>query len=191
MPHPGDVGKVFLLCASDSKLASYGEVRLGALLRSNRWKNARPYCSDNLGPYPGRINCICIYYHWSTRKLGKRIKEQVVCFAIPQYKVQLQDYHRLHPAFTMMLSKPVVSFIAAFAVATGVSAAATPMARGNGYPPAINQSQCNVGSVSCCTSSVAQSDPQLASLLGLVGLPVGLNAILGLTCVNILGSTQW
>jgi len=134
-------------------------------------------------PYLGRINCVYPYYHWSIKKPGKRIKEQVVCFAIPQSKAQLQDYHRRHLAFTMMLSKPLVSFAVAFAVATGVSAAATPVARGG--------SQCNVGSVSCCTSSVTQSNPALASLLGLIGLPVGLNALLGLNCANVLGSTQW
>ena len=151
-----------------------------------------PYCSDNLGLYLGRINCVCPYYHWSIGKPGKRIKEQVVCFAIPQSKTQLQDYHRLHPAFRMMLSKPLVSFIAAFAVATGASAAATPMARGNaGYPPAINQSQCNVASVSCCKAVLTQNDPFLTSMGGLLGIPLNIAGLIGLSCFNLLGSTQW
>ena len=91
-----------------------------------------------------------------------------------------------------MLSKALVSFIAAFAVAAGVSAAATPMARDYSSPPAINQSQCNVGSVSCCGTTTTANNPDVTSLSGLLGIPLDLTALVGISCVNLpLGSTQW
>ena len=91
----------------------------------------------------------------------------------------------------MMLSKTLVSFIAAFAVATGVSAAATPEARGDSSPPAINQSQCNVGSVSCCNTVTTSNDPFVAQAAGLLGIPLDIGGLVGLGCLNLLGSTQW
>jgi len=112
----------------------------------------------------------------------KRIKEQAACSAVPQSKAQPQDYHRLHPAFTMMLSKPLVSFIAAFAVATGASAASTPMAR---------DGQCNVGTVSCCNATLGQSNPLMGLLAGILGVDLGLNTLLGLQCIDILSTVQW
>jgi len=82
----------------------------------------------------------------------------------------------------MMLSKPLVSFIAAFAVATGVSATATPVAR---------DGQCNVNSVACCTQTYAQSNPLTGIVAGLLGIPLDAGAILGLNCIGIVSSTQW
>ena len=84
----------------------------------------------------------------------------------------------------MMLSKPLVSFIAAFAVVTGVSAAATPMARVG--------SQCNVGTVSCCGATLAQSDPRTAPLAALLGIRLGPGDLLGLNCLPvILMNSPW
>ena len=82
----------------------------------------------------------------------------------------------------MMLPKPLVSFIAAFAVVNGVSAASTPMARDD---------RCNVGMVSCCAATLAQSNPLAKFLADMFDVPLGLNALLGLNCIAILGTVQW
>ena len=83
----------------------------------------------------------------------------------------------------MMLSKPLVSFIVAFAVVTGVSAAATPMARGG--------SQCYVGTVSCCGETLAQSDPRAAPVAALLGIDLGPRDLLGLNCFPLFSLIQW
>ena len=84
----------------------------------------------------------------------------------------------------MMLSKSLVSFIAAFALATGVSAASTPMAR--------DESQCSVGSVSCCDAVLPQSNPLTGLLAGILKVPLGQSVdLLGLNCIQIMSNSQW
>jgi len=87
----------------------------------------------------------------------------------------------------MMLHKPLVSFIAAFAVATSVAASVTPVARGGGG------SQCNTGTQSCCNSITSASDPIVAALQGLAGIaiPIDLGVPIGISCLNALGTSSW
>ena len=86
----------------------------------------------------------------------------------------------------MMLYKSLVSFIAAFAVVTGVAASVTPVARGGG-------SACNTGTQSCCNAVASSNDPIVAALQGLAGIaiPIGLGIPVGIGCLNVLGSSGW
>ena len=84
----------------------------------------------------------------------------------------------------MMLHKSLVSFIAAFTVATGVVASTTPVAR---------DGQCNTGTQSCCNSITYSTDPIVAVLKNLVNIaiPVDASIPLGISCVNILSASSW
>jgi hypothetical protein len=83
-----------------------------------------------------------------------------------------------------MLTKSFVSFIAAFAVATGVAVSATPVAR-NG--------DCSTGSESCCDSIAYANDPIVALLQGLadIAIPTDVSIPLGISCVGIVSASQW
>jgi hypothetical protein len=88
----------------------------------------------------------------------------------------------------MMLQKSLVSFIAVFAVATGASAAVTPVARGGG-----SSSECNTGTQSCCNTVTNANDPIVAALQGLAGIaiPIDLGVPIGISCLNALGTSSW
>jgi Fungal hydrophobin len=115
--------------------------------------------------------------------------------AIPQSKAQLQDYHSLHPVFTMMLYKPFVSLVAVLAAASSVAATTIPVARDDGGFPPPNLtpvSQCNTGAVQCCNTFTSTSNPLVGILTGIVGLAADAALGVGITCTNaVLGSTQW
>ena len=110
-----------------------------------------------------------------------------ICSVAPQSQAQLQDHHNLHLLFTMMLYKPLVSFIAAFAAATSVAASAIPVERGGGG------GACNTGTQSCCNTIASSNDPIVAALQGLVGIaiPIGLGIPVGISCFNALGTSSW
>jgi Fungal hydrophobin len=117
---------------------------------------------------------------------------------IPQSKAQLQDYHSLHLVFTMMLYnlKPLISLVAVFAAASGVSSTAVPVARGasdGGYPPPklTSVSQCNTGSVQCCNTFTSTNNPLVGILSGILGVVADPSLGVGITCLPIIGSTQW
>ncbi len=110
----------------------------------------------------------------------------MVRFTVSQSRAQLQDYHSLHLVFTTMLYKSLVSFIAAFAVASGVAVSANPVARDGG-----GSSQCNTGSVSCCDQVTSGGDPQAVAAAKLVGITVGADVTVGLNCVSLVGTVQW
>jgi len=86
----------------------------------------------------------------------------------------------------MMLHKSLVSFIAAFVVATGVVASVTPVARGGG-------AACNTGTQSCCNSVTNANNPIIALLSSLVdiAIPVDASIPLGISCVGILSASSW
>ncbi|KAI9462531.1 hydrophobin-domain-containing protein [Russula earlei] len=114
---------------------------------------------------------------------------------IPLSVAQLQDFHSIHLVFTMMLTKPLVSLIMAFAAASGVAGSVTSVRRGNGgYPPPNLPpvSQCNTGPVQCCNTLTSTKNPLTAILSGL--LPVGTfidpNLAVGLTCFSLVGGTS-
>ncbi|KAI0281505.1 hypothetical protein BC826DRAFT_372308 [Russula brevipes] len=94
----------------------------------------------------------------------------------------------------MMLSKPFVSLIATIAAASTVAAAATPVARGDYWPPPTvpSVSQCNTGTVQCCNTMASAADPLVGSLGGLLGLVPNLALPVGLSCTSIglLNSNQ-
>jgi len=81
----------------------------------------------------------------------------------------------------MILHKCLISFIAAFAVATSVTASATPVVRGGG-------SECNTGTLQCCDSTAYSDDPIVGTLDGLADtdIPVGASIPLGIACYGIL-----
>ena len=87
----------------------------------------------------------------------------------------------------MMLHKSFASLIVAFAVATGVAASVTPVARGGGG------SECNTGTQSCCNSIAYADDPIVAALESLVdiAIPVDASIPLGIDCFGILSASSW
>jgi hypothetical protein len=87
----------------------------------------------------------------------------------------------------MMLHKSFVSLILAFAVATGVAASVTPVARGGGG------SECNTGTQSCCNSIAYADDPIITELEGLadIAIPVDPTIPLGIDCIGILSASSW
>ncbi|KAH9977413.1 hypothetical protein BJV74DRAFT_888510 [Russula compacta] len=131
----------------------------------------------------------------------------------PKRSFSLQDYLSLHPDFTMMLSKPLVSLVIAFAArssvaafttvgygnhadaATGSAAAyTTPVRRGfnGGYPLPSNPTtvnQCNGGSTVCCNTLTTAQDAGSA-LGGLPGLLPNANPNVGLTLQGTNTSAQ-
>ena len=108
----------------------------------------------------------------------------MVRFTVSQSRARLQDYHSLHLVFTTMLYKSLVSFIAAFAVASGVAVSANPVTRDG-------SSQCDTGSVSCCDQVTSGGDPQAVAAAELVGITVGADVTVGLNCVSVLSAVQW
>jgi len=99
----------------------------------------------------------------------------------------------------MMLHKPLVSFIAAFALASGIAVSATPLARGNDggyYPPPdvppVTVNECDTGSMSCCDTYTSTDNPNVGMLSGLLGLTANPALGVGLSCIPILlSSIQW
>jgi hypothetical protein len=160
------------------------------------------------------IECTYLYYHWSSRNPGKRIKEQVFFSAVPQSKAQLQDYHSLHLVFTIMLYKSLVSYIVAFTMASSVAVSANPVGGGGG--PAVGggsrvvgggspvvgggskvggggggSSKCNTGSVQCCDQITNGGDSAVVALASTLGITVSPTAVVGLTCTSVTSADQW
>jgi hypothetical protein len=104
------------------------------------------------------------------------------CSAVPQSKAQLQDYHSFH----LFFNKSLISFIAAFAVVTGVAASVTPVARCDGG------NQCNTGTQSCCNSVTNSNSPIVAFLKNFVdiAIPVNPSIPLGISCVGIASASS-
>jgi hypothetical protein len=120
-----------------------------------------------------------------SQEYRKTYKRERNCSAVPQSKAQLQDHHSLHLLFNDMLHKSLVSLIAAFAVATGVAASVTPVARGG--------SDCNTGTESCCNTITNIDNPIIAELASLadIALPVDAAVPIGITCLGIASANQW
>jgi hypothetical protein len=118
---------------------------------------------------------------------------------LPKPKAQLQDYHSLHIASTMIFNKTLVTLIAAFAAASGVAASVATVPRDNGsFPPPnltpIPIGSCNLGSAQCCNTVTSTSNPAVAQISGLLSLGGLINPDLGvgLSCLPIpLSSVQW
>jgi hypothetical protein len=85
-----------------------------------------------------------------------------------------------------MLYKSLVSFIAAFTMASSVAVSANPVARGGG-----GSSECNTGSVQCCDQITNGGDPAVVALASLLGIVVSPTAVVGLTCTSVISATQW
>jgi len=83
-----------------------------------------------------------------------------------------------------MLYKSLISFIAAFAVASGVAVSANPVARGGG------SSQCNTGSVQCCDQLTTGGSPKAIAAAKVVGITVGADVTVGLNCVSVVSAVQ-
>lgn len=145
--------------------------------------------------------CVCHgLHHWLTKHRGNFMKGQLsaLLFPSPELSSSLQDYHSLHPLFTMMLYKPLVSLVAVLAAASSVAASVTPVARqASDYPPPnltpVSESECNTGSMQCCSTFTSTSNPLTGPLSGLLGLDALLDPALGvgLSCISIIGGTQW
>ncbi|KAI0255300.1 hypothetical protein BJV78DRAFT_756609 [Lactifluus subvellereus] len=90
----------------------------------------------------------------------------------------------------MMLHKPLVSLVLAFAAASSVTASATQVRRrGYGGFPTIPASQCNTHSLQCCSELKSTDDPNVAAtVLNTFGSVVGPGVGVGLHCVPIVGS---
>ncbi|KAH9961090.1 hypothetical protein BC827DRAFT_1205060 [Russula dissimulans] len=94
----------------------------------------------------------------------------------------------------MMLHKPFVSLLAAFAAVGSVAAAVTPVARGGSYPPPTppTVNECDTGTVQCCNTYTSSSNPLTSLLSGLlsIGIPIDPNLVVGLSCAAILGGNS-
>ena len=94
---------------------------------------------------------------------------------------------------------PVVPLVVAFSAASSVTVAASvnPVARGNdgGYPPPdcepISQSQCDMNSVQCCNTYTSADNPVVGLLSGVLGIVLDTAAGVGVSCVGVVGGTQW
>ena len=88
----------------------------------------------------------------------------------------------------MLFHKPLVSFVAAIALASSVTASATPVRR-NG-PPA-GQS-CSTGSLTCCdsTSPFSSLSGLIKGLLDILVPDLNVNADVGLNCL-LAGTLGW
>ncbi len=84
-----------------------------------------------------------------------------------------------------MLYKSLVSYIAAFTMASSVAVSANPVAKDGGC-----SSQCNTGSVqSCCSQITSGGDPAVVALAKKNGIVVSPTDVVGLNCV--FSATQW
>jgi hypothetical protein len=86
-----------------------------------------------------------------------------------------------------MLYKSLVSYIAAFTMASSVAVSANQVARDDGC-----SSQCDTGSVqSCCSKMTSGGDPTVVALASKLGIVVNPTAVVGLDCVTAVSATQW
>jgi len=83
-----------------------------------------------------------------------------------------------------MLYKSLVSYIAAFTMASSVAVSANPVARGG-------SGECNTGSVQCCDQVTSGGNPTVLSLSKLLGIVISPTAVVGLNCISVLSATQW
>jgi hypothetical protein len=155
------------------------------------------------------------------RNPGKCIKEKAVCSAVLNSRAHLQDYHSLHllVAFTVMLHKLFVSFIAAFTMTNGITVSATTvtsstsvssttvtssvavsatLVAGNdgGFPPPslppVTVNECDTGLILCCDTYTSTGNPDVGVLTGLLDIPANPDLGVGLNCFPIfLFSNEW
>ena len=85
-----------------------------------------------------------------------------------------------------MLYKSLVSYIAAFTMASSVAVSANPVARGGG-----GSSQCNTGSVQCCNQITNGGNAAVVALASTLGIVVSPTDVVGLTCTSVTSADQW
>ena len=118
-----------------------------------------------------------------SRKTYKRTSSLLCCSPV-QSAAPAEDYHNLHLVFAIMLYKSLVSYIAAFTMASSVAVSANQVARDGGC-----SNQCNTGVQSCCSQMTNGNDPKVVALASKLGIDVSPTAVVGLDCV--FGVTQW
>ena len=128
--------------------------------------------------------------HWSSlsffpsaRNGRNFIKGQLKQFKIPQRSTNIENLqHQPQPFLTMLFYKSFISFVTAIALASSVTASATPERRQ--YWPPTSNCQASTGSSMCCSSTTPFSGLSEGLQSGLVGLPnLNLNTPIGLDCV--------
>ena len=101
-----------------------------------------------------------------------------------------------------MLYKSLVSYIAAFTMASSVAVSANPVGGGGGPVVgggspvvggggATGSSQCNTGSVQCCNEITNGGNAAVVALASTLGIVVSPTAVVGLTCTSVISATQW
>ena len=137
------------------------------------------------------------FRYWSCKPWQEVYKKAAHYPSIPKSKcsISLQDFHSLHPVFTVMLYKPLVALFMVFAATGGVAASLTPVRRGGGHPPppagyppppgpTVPAGDCNTNTkVYCCDSLTSTSNPIVGIISGLLGL--GPNNLAGLNCIGL------
>ena len=127
--------------------------------------------------------------YWSCKPWQQVYKKAAHYPSVPKSKcsISLQDFHTLHPVFTVMLYKPLVALFMAFAATGGVAASTTPVRRGGSYPPppgpTIRAGDCNTDTKLYCCDSLTSSNNPIFRPLGLVG--AGPTTLGGLNCVGL------
>ena len=98
----------------------------------------------------GKTSC-----HFSSEGVWDVIKRGRLIVFLSRTKYNFKRIHHPNQIFAMMLYKPIVSLIAAFAAASCAAASATPLRRrsDDGYTLSTSNSGCNTGSPQCCNSS--------------------------------------
>ena len=92
-----------------------------------------------------------------------------------------------------MLYKSLVSYIAAFTMASSVAVSANPVGGGGGPVGGGGggSSKCNTGSVQCCNQITNGGNSAVVALANTLGIVVSPTAVVGLTCTSVTSADQW
>ena len=82
-----------------------------------------------------------------------------------------------------MLYKSLISYIAAFTMASSVAVSANPVARSG--------IECNTGTVQCCNQVTSSSNPSLSGFFDFLGLTIEPSTVVGLNCFGVDSTIEW
>ena len=136
--------------------------------------------------------CTGFRYHFSIRHGRDVIKGQLISLKIPQCSAidkNIQDYY-LQISLIMLFSNTLVSFVAAIALASSVTASTTQLRRQENSNP--GSSDCDAEGATCCTttSSILDAPEDVLDALLALGSLVNILAPVGTGC-TLAGTAGW